>query len=53
MHEDLQPSMEDLERLLTHLKETRGFDFTAYKRSTLARRISKRMSAVGVDSYAA
>ena len=53
MHEDLQPSMEDLERLLTHLKETRGFDFTAYKRSTLARRIAKRMSALGVDSYAA
>ena len=52
MHEDLQPSA-DLERLLTHLKDTRGFDFTAYKRSTLARRISKRMSAVGVDSYAA
>jgi dTDP-4-dehydrorhamnose 3,5-epimerase-like enzyme len=43
----------DLEHLLTQLKDTRGFDFTAYKRTTLARRIDKRMSEVGVESYAA
>jgi two-component system, chemotaxis family, CheB/CheR fusion protein len=43
----------DLEHLLTHLKDTRGFDFTAYKRTTLARRIEKRMAEVGVDSYTA
>jgi two-component system CheB/CheR fusion protein len=43
----------DLEHLLTHLKNTRGFDFPAYKRTTLARRIERRMSDVGVDSYAA
>jgi two-component system, chemotaxis family, CheB/CheR fusion protein len=46
-------SAADLEHLLTHLKETRGFDFTAYKRTTLTRRIEKRMSEVGVDSYTA
>ena len=43
----------DLEHLLTHLRDTRGFDFTAYKRPTLGRRIAKRMAEVGVDSYTA
>src|SRR5258705_4483284 len=43
----------ELENLLEHLKQTRGFDFTAYKRTTLSRRIEKRMTAVGVDSYPA
>ena len=41
------------ERLLEYLKQTRGFDFTAYKRTTLARRIDKRMGAVDVDAYEA
>ena len=44
-------STPDFEHLLTHLKNTRGFDFTSYKRSTLARRIDKRLAAVGMDSY--
>jgi two-component system CheB/CheR fusion protein len=41
----------DLETLLTYLKQTRSFDFTAYKRSTLGRRVQKRMQDVGVDDY--
>jgi len=44
-------STPEFERLLTHLKNTRGFDFTSYKRSTLSRRIEKRIAAVGVDPY--
>jgi two-component system CheB/CheR fusion protein len=40
-----------LEALLDHLKTARGFDFTAYKRSSLMRRIQKRQQTVGVDSY--
>jgi two-component system, chemotaxis family, CheB/CheR fusion protein len=44
-------SAPEFERLLTHLKNTRGFDFTAYKRSTLTRRVEKRLAAVGVESY--
>src|SRR5215475_12422098 len=32
------------------LKETRGFDFTGYKRSTLMRRIRRRMDAHGLTS---
>src|SRR5262249_3071435 len=30
-----------------------GFDFTAYKRSSLARRVQKRMQAEGIDGYPA
>ena len=40
----------ELESLLEYLKQTRGFDFTGYKRSTLERRISKRMEEVDVDT---
>jgi two-component system, chemotaxis family, CheB/CheR fusion protein len=40
-----------LDGLLDFVKETRGFDFTGYKRSSLERRITKRMHDVGVDTY--
>jgi two-component system CheB/CheR fusion protein len=40
-------------RLLEYLKNSRGFDFGAYKVSTLMRRVQKRMRDVGVDGYAA
>jgi two-component system, chemotaxis family, CheB/CheR fusion protein len=39
------------ESLLAHLKEARGFDFTGYKRSSLGRRVNRRMTQVGVTSY--
>ncbi len=42
-----------LDRLLDFVKETRGFDFTGYKRSSIERRIAKRMHDVGVESYEA
>ena len=42
-----------LEALLQHLKIARGFDFTGYKRTTLERRIQKRMTAVGAQDYGA
>ncbi len=38
-------------RLLDYLKAHRGFDFSAYKMSSLMRRIQKRMREVGVSSY--
>src|SRR5690242_10734500 len=44
-------SSDDLEQLLDYLKNSRGFDFAAYKRGTLARRIEKRMAAVNIESY--
>ena len=40
------------EALLEHLKASRGFDFTGYKRSSLMRRVDRRMAQVGIASYA-
>ena len=40
-----------LQPLLEYVKTNRGFDFSGYKRSTLERRIRKRMSEVGVETY--
>jgi two-component system CheB/CheR fusion protein len=42
----------ELRALLEFLKDARGFDFTGYKRSTLGRRVEKRMAAVGVAGCA-
>ncbi|MYV93711.1 CheR family methyltransferase [Streptomyces sp. SID1034] len=41
-----------LEDLLRFIRDARGFDFTGYKRSTLSRRIRKRMGDAGVHDYA-
>ncbi|WP_406505660.1 CheR family methyltransferase [Streptomyces sp. NBC_00212] len=41
-----------LEDLLRFIRDARGFDFTGYKRSTLGRRIRKRMGDAGVHDYA-
>lgn len=41
----------EFENLLGYLKTSRGFDFTAYKRTTLSRRVQKRMQTVGVSTY--
>ncbi|WP_028922479.1 CheR family methyltransferase [Pseudonocardia acaciae] len=42
---------EDLERLLVFVRDSRGFDLTGYKRSSLVRRIRKRMMAVDVVDF--
>ena len=39
------------EQLLEFLRETRGFDYTEYKRPSLMRRFGKRMNAVGVSDF--
>jgi two-component system, chemotaxis family, CheB/CheR fusion protein len=41
----------EFEALLEFLKESRGFDFTGYKRSSIRRRVVRRMQQVGVDSF--
>ncbi|MFD8304111.1 CheR family methyltransferase [Streptomyces sp. NPDC059690] len=51
---DGQPDLEtdeELEGLLGFLRDARGFDFTGYKRSSLGRRIRRRMADVQVDTY--
>ena len=50
-HPDLEPGG-DLEELLVFIRDSRGFDFTGYKRSTLARRIRKRMGDARITDYA-
>ena len=45
--EQLDPTFEEL---LEYIKESRGFDFTGYKRASLRRRFEKRMSTLGVGS---
>jgi two-component system, chemotaxis family, CheB/CheR fusion protein len=40
-----------LEDLLVFIRDARGFDFTGYKRSTLARRIRKRVNEVGAANF--
>lgn len=41
----------NFEALLAYLKESRGFDFTGYKRSSLMRRVSRRMGQVQARDY--
>jgi two-component system CheB/CheR fusion protein len=41
----------DFEAVLLYLKESRGFDFTGYKRASLARRVRRRMSQVGIEGF--
>ena len=42
---------EAFERLLLHLRDVRGFDFTGYKRPSLLRRVRHRMRATGFESF--
>jgi two-component system CheB/CheR fusion protein len=41
----------DFERLLEYIRANRGFDFTGYKRLSLARRTQKRMQALDIETY--
>ena len=43
----------DFETLLEFIRESRGFDFTGYKRTTLVRRVGKRAGELGLDTFAA
>jgi two-component system CheB/CheR fusion protein len=41
----------DFERLVDYIRDHRGFDFTRYKRQSLARRFRKRMQEVGIETF--
>jgi two-component system CheB/CheR fusion protein len=41
---------EELEELLRFIRDTRGFDFTGYKRSSIGRRVHRRMHEVRTES---
>ena len=51
LHSAEEETDTDLEDLLAFIRDARGFDFTGYKRSTLARRIRKRMYEVGATDF--
>lgn len=48
MTESVNP---EFEALLNYIKRSRGFDFTGYKRTSLMRRVNKRMQTVGIQDY--
>ena len=41
----------DFESLLEYVRESRGVDFSGYKRGTLLRRMSRRCSELGLESF--
>ena len=45
-------STAQFEQLLEYLRQTRGFDFSGYKRLSLTRRVAKRMQMVNVENFA-
>lgn len=45
-------SSPEFDALIEFVKQSRGFDFSGYKRTTLTRRFHKRMAEVGIDNYA-
>ena len=47
----MEPTDPGFESLLTYLKEVRGFDFTGYKRSSLVRRVDRRIGQIDVSGY--
>ncbi|MBD3402025.1 PAS domain-containing protein [candidate division GN15 bacterium] len=49
-HSLSEDELRDLQRVLYLLKNATGHDFTYYKRSTVVRRISRRMAVHGIDS---
>jgi two-component system CheB/CheR fusion protein len=44
-------AIQEFEALLEYLKNNRGFDFTGYKRSSLQRRMGKRMQGLHIERY--
>ncbi|MGV0625435.1 CheR family methyltransferase [Mycolicibacter minnesotensis] len=51
MDETYEGSDEAFEALLRYLRDSRGFDFTGYKRASLVRRVRHRMSQAGYDTF--
>ena len=45
-------NQQDFDDLLLMLKETRGFDLTGYKPTTLMRRVRRRMDALSLQTFA-
>lgn len=48
---DMEPTDEAFEALLRYMRDSRGFDFTGYKRTSLMRRVRHRMDHAGYDNF--
>jgi two-component system CheB/CheR fusion protein len=48
--ESSEPSDDGLQDLLAFVRDARGFDFTGYKRSTVNRRVHRRMQDLGLET---
>jgi len=46
------PESPEFDGLLEYLKRARGFDFSAYKRASLMRRVQKRMQSISLERFA-
>lgn len=46
-----EPPDEAFETLLNFMRDSRGFDFTGYKRTSLMRRVRHRMAHAGFETY--
>ena len=46
-----EPADPEFETLIRHIQESRGLDFRGYKRTSLQRRIRRRMEEVGCEDY--
>ncbi|MBW8806397.1 MAG: PAS domain-containing protein [Catenulisporales bacterium] len=46
-----EEDLDGLEDLLVFIRDARGFDFTGYKRSTLTRRVRKRIQDAGAHDF--
>src|SRR3954469_10575496 len=51
MARELDTGIGESHELLDYIKRARGFDFSAYKKATLSRRIEKRMAAVDAETF--
>jgi two-component system CheB/CheR fusion protein len=47
----MEPTDESFEALLRYMRDSRGFDFTGYKRTSLVRRVRHRMDHAGYDTF--
>jgi two-component system CheB/CheR fusion protein len=47
----IEAADEQFVHLLTYIRDTRGFDFTGYKKNSLLRRIQRRMQALQVSGF--
>ncbi|MBD2388502.1 CheR family methyltransferase [Cylindrospermum sp. FACHB-282] len=47
----MTPLDPEFENLLVYLRQSRGFDFSGYKRATLMRRVRKRMQGFNLETF--